>query len=155
MTDKFKELIELVWAVSVTIKSLIWLTLNVFNSSLIFLLTEPVTLDDIKTEAVRYSVIMPFMKKILLLSRNPATTDEDIIKDRKIAGTGTISYDGTVGEIDGIKYKIMGAAKDNVKIVFVPTANYEEAIMTKNKYKYDLEIVRVDNFKEAIEYLKK
>ena len=81
--------------------------------------------------------------------------DEDIIKDRKIAGTGTISYDGTVGEIDGIKYKIMGAAKDNAKIVFVPTANYEEAIMTKNKYKYDLEIVRVDNFKEAIEYLKK
>ena len=49
----------------------------------------------------------------------------------------------------------MGAAIDNVKIVFVPTANYEEAIMTKNKYNYYLEIVRVDNFKEAIEYLKK
>lgn len=77
-------------------------------------------------------------------------TDEDIIKERKIAGTGTISYDGTVGEIDGIKYKIMGAAKDNVKIVFVPTANYEEAIMTKNKYKYDLEIVRVDTLKKQL-----
>ena len=48
----------------------------------------------------------------------------------------------------------MGAAKDNVDIVFVPTANYEEAVMTKNKYKYDLDIVRVDTFKEAIEYLK-
>lgn len=92
---------------------------------------------------------------MLTLTIYNAITDEDIIKERKIAGTGTISYDGTVGEIDGIKYKIMGAAKDNVKIVFVPTANYEEAIMTKNKYKYDLEIVRVDNFKEAIEYLKK
>ena len=79
---------------------------------------------------------------MLTLTIYNAITDEDIIKDRKIAGTGTISYDGTVGEIDGIKYKIMGAAKDNVKIVFVPTANYEEAIMTKNKYKYDLEIVR-------------
>ena len=33
-------------------------------------------------------------------------------------------------------------------------ANYEEAIMTKNKYKYDLDIVRVDTFKETIEYLK-
>ena len=37
----------------------------------------------------------------------------------------------------------MGAAKDNAKIVFVPTANYEEAIMTKNKYNYDLEIVNL------------
>ena len=45
-----------------------------------------------------------------------------------------ISLDGTVGEIDGIKYKIMGAAKNKVDIVFVPSANYEEAIMTKNKY---------------------
>ena len=48
----------------------------------------------------------------------------------------------------------MGAAKDNVDIVFVPTTNYEEAVMTKNKYKYDLDIVRVDTFKETIEYLK-
>ena len=92
---------------------------------------------------------------MLTLTVYNAISDEDIIKGRNIAGTGTISADGSVGEIDGIKYKIMGAAKDNVKIVFVPTANYEEAIMTKNKYKYDLEIVRVDNFKEAIEYLKK
>lgn len=91
---------------------------------------------------------------MLTLTIYNAITDEDIIKDRKIAGTGTISFDGTVGEIDGIKYKIMGAAKDNVDIVFVPTANYEEAVMTKNKYKYDLEIVRVDTFKETIEYLK-
>ena len=91
---------------------------------------------------------------MLTLTIYNAITDEDIIKDRKIAGTGTISFDGTVGEIDGIKYKIMGAAKDNVDIVFVPIANYEEAVMTKNKYKYDLDIVRVDTFKETIEYLK-
>ena len=53
------------------------------------------TLDDIKTEAVRYSVIMPFMKKILLLSRNPATTDEDIIKtfDTIINNIAQISND--------------------------------------------------------------
>ena len=92
---------------------------------------------------------------MLALTIYNAITEDDIIKGRTIAGTGTISLDGTVGEIDGIKYKIMGAAKNKVDIVFVPSANYEEAIMTKNKYKYNLEIVRVDTFKEAIEYLKK
>ena len=91
---------------------------------------------------------------MLALTIYNAITEDDIIKGRTIAGTGTISLDGTVGEIDGIKYKIMGAAKNKVDIVFVPSANYEEAIMTKNKYKYNLEIVRVDTFKEAIEYLK-
>ena len=83
-----------------------------------------------------------------------AINDEDIIKNRKIAGTGTISSDGTVGEIDGVKYKIMGAAREKVDVVFVPTANYEEAVMVNNKYKYNLNIVRVDSFKETIEYLK-
>ena len=91
---------------------------------------------------------------LLTLTIYNAISGEDLIKGRNIAGTGTINLDGTVGEIDGIKYKIMGAAKDNVDIVFVPTANYEEAVMTKNKYKYDLDIVRVDTFKETIEYLK-
>lgn len=91
---------------------------------------------------------------MLALTVYNAVTSEDIIKGRTLAGTGTISYDGSVGEIDGIKYKIMGASKNNVDIVFVPSANYEEAIMTKNKYNYDLEIIKVDTFKEAINYLK-
>lgn len=91
---------------------------------------------------------------MLTLTIYNAINDKDIIKNRKIAGTGTISSDGTVGEIDGVKYKIMGAAREKVDVVFVPTANYEEAVMVNNKYKYNLNIVRVDSFKETIEYLK-
>ena len=91
---------------------------------------------------------------MLTLTIYNAINDEDIIKNRKIAGTGTISSDGTVGEIDGVKYKIRGAAREKVDVVFVPTANYEEAVMVNNKYKYNLNIVRVDSFKETIEYLK-
>ena len=91
---------------------------------------------------------------MLTLTIYNAINDEDIIKNRKIAGTGTISSDGTVGEIDGVKYKIMGAAREKVDVVFVPTANYEKAVMVNNKYKYNLNIVRVDSFKETIEYLK-
>lgn len=91
---------------------------------------------------------------MLTLTIYNAINDEDIINNRKIAGTGTISSDGSVGEIDGVKYKIMGAAREKVDVVFVPTANYEEAVMVNNKYKYNLNIVRVDSFKETIEYLK-
>lgn len=91
---------------------------------------------------------------MLTLTIYNAISDEDIIKGRNIAGTGTISADGSVGEIDGIKYKIMGAAKNKMDIVFVPSANYEEAIKTKEKYNYKLNIIKVDNFSEAIEYLK-
>ena len=91
---------------------------------------------------------------MLTLTIYNAICDEDIIKNRKIAGTGTISNDGTVGEIDGVKYKIMGAAREKVDVVFVPTANYEEAVMVNNKYKYNLNIVRVDTFDETIDYLK-
>ena len=92
---------------------------------------------------------------MLTLTIYNALVKEDIIKGRNIAGTGTIAYDGTVGEIDGVKYKIMGASKDNIDIVFVPSSNYEEAINTKKKYNYKMEIVKVDTFDEVLEYLSK
>ena len=91
---------------------------------------------------------------MLTLTIYNAISDEDIIKGRNISGTGTISSDGSVGEIDGVKYKIMGAYKDGMDIAFVPSANYEEAIETKEKYNYDIEIVKVDTFDEAVEYLR-
>lgn len=91
---------------------------------------------------------------MLSLTIYNAVSDDDIIKGRNISGTGTISFDGTVGEIDGINYKIMGAARNDMDIVFVPSANYEDAVATKNKYNYDIEIVKVDTFDEAINYLR-
>lgn len=91
---------------------------------------------------------------MLTLTIYSAISGEDLLKGRNIAGTGTISTDGTVGEIDGVKYKIMGAAQNDIDLVLVPSANYEEAIKTKEKYNYDLEIVKVDTFKEAVDYLK-
>lgn len=91
---------------------------------------------------------------MLTLTIYNAVSSEDLIKGRNIAGTGTINADGTVGEIDGIKYKIMGAAKNKMDIVFVPSSNYEEAVNIKNKYNYDLEIIKVDTFNEVLEYLR-
>lgn len=92
---------------------------------------------------------------MLALSIYSKISGEDLVRDRNIAGTGTIDMVGNVGEIDGIKYKIMGAYKDNIDIVLVPSANYKEAVKVKKKYDYDMEIVKVDTFSDVIEYLKK
>lgn len=92
---------------------------------------------------------------MLTLSIYQLLVDEDIVKGRKIAGTGTIDKEGNVGEIDGIKYKIMGAHKKRMDIVLVPEANYKEAIKVNDKYGYNLEIVSIKTFDDALNYLKK
>lgn len=92
---------------------------------------------------------------MLALSIYTKINDQDIIKGRKIAGTGTIDYEGNVGKIDGIKYKIMGAHKDNMDIVLVPKENYKEAISVAEKNHYKLKIVKVETFKDVIDYLSK
>lgn len=90
---------------------------------------------------------------MMALSIYTKISDKDIVKGRKIAGTGTIEVDGRVGEIDGIKYKIMGAVKNNIDIVLVPTDNYKEALKVKKDNNYDIKIIEIKTFKEAIEYL--
>ena len=79
----------------------------------------------------------------------------DITKGYKIAGTGTIDEDGTVGEIDGVKYKLKGAVKDKADVFLVPSGNYEEAIKLKEKNNYKIKIIEVKTFEDAIDYLKK
>lgn len=79
---------------------------------------------------------------------------DDLTKGRKIVGTGTIDANGNVGEIGGVKYKLMGAVKDKADIFFVPIENYDESIKTKNKYNYDIEVVKVKTLTDAINYLK-
>ncbi len=80
---------------------------------------------------------------------------KDITKGKKIAGTGTIDLNGNVGEIDGVKYKVMGANKKKMDIFFVPKDNYKEAMQVKKEKKYKLKIVPVETFDEAVDYLKK
>lgn len=80
---------------------------------------------------------------------------EDITKGLKISGTGTISEDGTVGEIGGVKYKLKGAVKAKSDVFLVPNGeNYEEAIREQNKHNYKIKIIGVSTFKEALEKLK-
>ena len=92
---------------------------------------------------------------VLALGIYSEITGADILKGRNIAGTGTIDIEGNVGEIDGIKYKIAGAVKNKMDIVLVSPYNYEEAKKVIKENKYDIELVKVSTFKEAIEYLTK
>ena len=90
---------------------------------------------------------------MLALSIYNAITSEDITHGFKVAGTGTIDIEGNVGEIGGVKYKIMGAVRNKMDLVFVPTANYEEAIKVKKEHNYDIDIIKVNTFEEALNYL--
>ncbi len=90
---------------------------------------------------------------MMSLSIYSAISGKDILKGRNIAGTGTIDMNGNVGEIGGIKYKIMGAVKNKMDVVLVPSANYKEAIKVKEDKNYKIKIVKVDTFMDAIDYL--
>lgn len=83
-----------------------------------------------------------------------ALVEEDITKGNTIIGTGTIDSQGNVGSIGGVKYKLLGAVKNNAKIFIVPNGeNYIEALELKEKNDYDIEIVGVSSFDETLEFL--
>lgn len=90
---------------------------------------------------------------MLTLAIYNALVPEDITKGRTIVGTGTISLDGTVGAIDGVKYKILGAVKNDADIFLCPDENYEEALEVKEEFDLDIVIHSVATFSEALDYL--
>lgn len=87
---------------------------------------------------------------------------------QNIAGTGTISEDGTVGRIGGVDKKVVVADEEGATVFFVPDdeiteemreanpdiqSNYEEAVETAEEIGTDMEIVPINQFQEAIDYL--
>lgn len=93
---------------------------------------------------------------LLTLSIYNHLVKEDITHGLKIAGTGTMEQDGTVGEIGGVKHKLRGAVSKKVDIFFVPNGeNYKEAMEEKEKKHYKIQIVGVDTFDDALTYLEK
>lgn len=54
---------------------------------------------------------------------------EQLIDDEFIIGTGTISPDGEVGPIGGVRFKIMAAADAGADIFLTPAANCAEALV--------------------------
>jgi len=86
-------------------------------------------------------------------------TGEDLTKGYRIAGTGTISADGTVGLIGGINYKLMAADREKADYFLVPyspqnESNWTLAQETVEDLKLKPKLVKVSTLKEAVDFLK-
>jgi PDZ domain-containing protein len=91
---------------------------------------------------------------MLALSIYNKLVSEDITRGLKIAGTGTIDVDGNVGEIGGVKYKLIGAVKNKAKVFLCPMGNLEEAKAVAENYKYDIIVIGVASFDQALNELR-
>lgn len=86
-------------------------------------------------------------------------TEEDLTHGMQIAGTGEIDYDGNVMRIGGIDKKVIAADKEGCSIFFAPNekgakdSNYRVAKKTADEIGTDMEIVPVDTFQDALDYL--
>jgi PDZ domain-containing protein len=75
-----------------------------------------------------------------------AVAPTDITKGHKIAGTGTISTDGRVGAVGGVKYKVFAAERAGAEIFLAPQDNAEEAKRAAGQ----IRVVSVADFNAAL-----
>lgn len=74
----------------------------------------------------------------------------DIDHGYKVAATGVIGADGSVGEIGGVRQKIFGARQANVDVFLVPAGdNYREA----KKDAGSVRVIPVNTFQQALHAL--
>lgn len=88
---------------------------------------------------------------VLSLGVYETISSSDLLGDLKVAGTGEISPDGTVGAIGGINEKIAGAQRDGAKIFLVPAGNCRD-IRSKPG---SMTLVKVSTLRDAISALQK
>lgn len=94
--------------------------------------------------------------------------DEDLTKGYKIAGTGEMLGDGTVGRIGGADFKVIAASKAGVEFFFAPSddlsdavkkanpgilTNYQEAVQMAEKIGTKMTIVPVETIDDALAFL--
>src|SRR5699024_11041889 len=93
---------------------------------------------------------------------------ENIHGSHKIAGTGTISPDGSVGRIGGIAKKVVASDEKGAKYFFAPDdeldeevlkvypklqTNYQEALDDAEAIDTEMEIIPVKTKADAVDYL--
>lgn len=77
-------------------------------------------------------------------------TEGELTKGHVIAGTGTIQMDGTVGNIGGVRQKVVAAQAAGATYMFVPEGNYQTALTVEHD---SVEIVPVTTLADAIAFL--
>lgn len=63
----------------------------------------------------------------------------------RVAGTGTIAYDGSVGPIEGARQKVIAAREAGASVFLVPRENYAEIRNTRG-----IRIIPVSSFSQAL-----
>lgn len=82
-------------------------------------------------------------------------TEGDLTKGYRVAGTGTIVEDGTIGPIGGVKHKIVAADRQGAEIFFVPKDNYEEAKVKAEQINTTMKLIPVSTLDDALSYMNK
>ena len=77
-------------------------------------------------------------------------TEGELTAGRVIAGTGTISIDGTVGNVGSIRQKVVGAEAAGAEYILVPEGQYEIALTAERD---NIEIIPVATLQDAIDFL--
>lgn len=80
-------------------------------------------------------------------------TPGDLSKGYRIAGTGTMSEDGSVGPIGGVQFKIVASEREHADIFFVPEDNYKEAKAKADEIGSRMKLVPVKEVGDALDYL--
>jgi Lon-like protease len=73
----------------------------------------------------------------------------DLTGGHKIAGTGTISPDGSVGPIGGVEQKVAAAEMVGAEYFFAPAENYADALKAAHRIK----VIRVETVEQAVAFL--
>jgi PDZ domain-containing protein len=78
-------------------------------------------------------------------------TPEDLTRGHLVAVTGTISSDGTVGPVGGVRFKVLAAEAEGADVFLVPAAEVEEATDAAK----DMKIIGVGTLADAVAELRK
>ena len=75
---------------------------------------------------------------------------ENLTGGRRIAGTGTISIDGSVGPIGGVKQKVFAAEAVGAEYFLCPVDNYTDAVSVAKS----IRVVKVTSVEQALDFLR-
>jgi len=79
-----------------------------------------------------------------------ALSAQDLTGGRKIAGTGTINLDGTVGPIGGVKQKVPAAEATGARYFLCPVDNYADAVSVARTIK----VIKIATVQDALDFLR-
>ncbi len=77
--------------------------------------------------------------------------DDDLTAGKYIAGTGTIDFTERIGRIGGVAQKVIAAERAGAEFIFVPEANYEDALEAARL----IVVVPVSDLEEVLDFLSK